>query len=389
MAKPASRHRRPVNLRRVVVPAALFTGTVLNVLAPVGRWTEIRYLLLAFVAVAWLTAIHRDRLRNALLSTASLLLCFTALDAYCAITNPSSTDIQTPGYRVWTPIIGWGPAHPGVFHHTKLDGEGRVIFDTGYTIGPQQTRNVVSATEGPAVAFFGDSMTFGIGLPDDQTLPQLFADVTGRGFRVYNLAISGFGPQQFLRALETGLYDELLTPSRLIVYLTAPWHAERSACLRGFMFEAPRYELLDGKPHFAGICGDTWSSRLRALLSLNSVTSTFVEPLLGHAGPAAVDLYIAILARAGELAREKYGAGTVILYLRDPSYSRQAGSSDAEIMQKLRDRGLRVIDATLDSAAFPGKPLYIPGDGHPTGVANRARAELLRTHLDGLWAPTQ
>jgi len=48
---------------------------------------------------------------------------------------------------------------------------------------------------------------------------------------------------------------------------------------------------------------------------------------------------------------------------------------------------LTVIDATLDGAAFPGQVLYIPGDGHPTGVANRARAELLQNRLDELLAP--
>jgi hypothetical protein len=213
--------------------------------------------------------------------------------------------------------------------------------------------------------------------------------VTGRRLRVYNLAISGFGPQQFLRALETGLYDELLTPTRFVVYLTAPWHAERSACRRSFVSLAPRYELVGESPQFEGSCGDTWSSRLRALLSWTSVTSNFVEPLLGRSGPRALDLYVAIVRRAGELARDKYGAQTVILYLRDPPYTQQTGSSDDEIMQKLRDGGLAVIDATLDAAAFPGQALYIPGDGHPTGTATHALAELLQGQLGDLSAPTR
>jgi hypothetical protein len=50
--------------------------------------------------------------------------------------------------------------------------------------------------------FFGDSMTFGGGLNDDETLSQSFADLTDRKCRVLNPAVNAFGPQQFRRALE-------------------------------------------------------------------------------------------------------------------------------------------------------------------------------------------
>jgi len=199
---------------------------------------------------------------------------------------------------------------------------------------------------------------------------------------VLNLAVSGFGPQQFLRVVETGLYDDMLIPALSMAYLTAPWHAERSACLRGFMFWAPRYELVDGQPRFAGICGDTWSNRLHLLLSV--IPAGNLDARLGRANGAAIDLYIAILTRAGELSRKKYGARTVILYLRDAAYTAQIGVSDDEIMRRLREGGLMVVDASLDAAAFPGQDIYIPGDGHPTGVANRARALLLRRNLGDL-----
>jgi hypothetical protein len=32
-------------------------------------------------------------------------------------------------------------------------------------------------------------------------------------------------------ALETDMFRDLLTEPRLFVFLTAPWHAERSACM--------------------------------------------------------------------------------------------------------------------------------------------------------------
>jgi len=105
-----------------------------------------------------------------------------------------------------------------------------------------------------------------------------------------------------------------------------------------------------------------------------------------HIAPSDIDLYVAILIRAAELAHEKYGAPTVILYLPDPGYARQSGFSDEQIMQRLRNAGLKVINVWLDQHDYPGRPLAIPGDGHPTGVANLARAKMLYSALGNLAA---
>ena len=116
-------------------------------------------------------------------------------------------------------------------------------------------------------------------------------------------------------------------------------------------------------------------------LFTENMYSVYLQPLLLGAEPAKLELYIAILARAGELAREKYGVPTAIVYLPYEGYLRGSGHTDQQIMQRLREGGLVVIDGSLDPGAFPGQPLTIPGDGHPTGVANRARAELVRKAL--------
>lgn len=77
---------------------------------------------------------------------------------------------------------------------------------------------------------------------------------------------------------------------------------------------------------------------------------------------------------------------TAILYLADPPYTKRAGTDDRQIVQRLRAGGLLVIEANLDPEDFPGRPLIIPGDGHPTGVANRARALLMHDALSSLSA---
>ena len=210
----------------------------------------------------------------------------------------------------------------------------------------------------------------------------MFADLSGRQLRVLNLAVGSYGPQQFLRALETDLFRDVLEQPRLFVYLTSQWHAERTSCMPEFVFLAPRYELIDGRPTFKGRCHGI----VYALLARSAIYRAFVEPAMMHIAPSDIDLYTGILIRAAELAREKYSAPTVILYLPDPGYARQSGFSDEQIMQRLRHAGLKVIDVWLDQQDYPGQPLAIPGDGHPTGIANLARAKILYSALGNLAA---
>jgi hypothetical protein len=178
-----------------------------------------------------------------------------------------------------------------------------------------------------------------------------------------------------------------MTEPHLFVMLTAAWHAERSNCAESYMWHAPRYVLVRGVPTYQGACSDHWTEHVRQLWTRAAMGSVFFKPAFGGANAADMDLFVAILIRAGQLVREKYGVPALILYLPYDAYVRQAGTTDRQIMQRLRDAGLLVADAELDPKDFPDQTLEIPGDGHPTGVANRARALLVQDVLAGL--PTQ
>ena len=67
----------------------------------------------------------------------------------------------------------------------------------------------------------------------------------------------------------------------------------------------------------------------------------------------------------------------IIYYLRDPGYLQRASLSwtDDQIMAAFRSSGAQVLDYTL---ADGNNPRYrIGGDGHPSALANRIRAERL------------
>jgi hypothetical protein len=378
-------------LAKIVVPVAIFALGWLVYGAPYNNWNRFYYLALAFAFTVYLAAVLRGRLRNAAVTAAAIAFSLSVAEGYAIATEARPIDTNTSGYSASRPILGWGPEFPGVFRHTKTDAKtGRVIFAVDYTVDAHRNRQVISAEAGPTVAFFGDSMTYGTGLPDAETLPQVFADATGRALRVLNLGFPGYGPQQFLRALETGMFDDLLQQPRLFVYQTVPWHTERSSCLTGYMLRAPRYVLVDGQPVFQGPCYADWKILLRGAVAGTALYRVFVNPARDGVGPADIELYIATVIRAGQIAREKYGVPTAILMLPGvKGYLNNAGITEPQLMQRLRAGGLIVIDGALDPLAVPGQPLNIQGDGHPTGVANRARAALVRDFLPSVPAQTR
>ena len=76
----------------------------------------------------------------------------------------------------------------------------------------------------------------------------------------------------------------------------------------------------------------------------------------------------------------------IVLYLesnqKDKPYLRGTGFTTEAIIQRLRDGGAAVIDASLEKEQAAGMAVSIPGDGHPTGLANRLRASILKKYLE-------
>jgi hypothetical protein len=343
-----------------------------------NNYTLLLYLILEFFFCVGLLILLRGRFRDAALVLASIFLCLVLIEAYQTLVYPRAL-AGAEGLAGSKPILGWGALAPGLFTAKKIDPKtGRVIYDTTYTITDQLLRKTVSADNGPTVAFFGDSFMFGEGLSDSDTLPQIFSDLEDRKFRVLNLAFSGYGPQQFLRALETRMYDGLLQDARLFVFETAAWHAERTACTPPFTLRAPRYVLENDRPVYVGACAEGITRFVREILGHSAAYRTLVQPVEGAPSRADIDLYIAVVRRAVTLARETYHVPTVILYLPyDPGYLAGTGYTDREIMAKLRESGAGIVEGLVD-LSHPEVALIIPGDGHPTGAANRQWAEKIK-----------
>jgi hypothetical protein len=272
-------------------------------------------------------------------------------------------------------VLGYAPLPSRLLRARKLDAGGRTIFDVVYTTDENGLRRTVSDPTGPTIAFFFDSLTFGEGVQDGDTLPQQFANLTGRRFHVLNLGAPAYGPQIMLRTLESGFRDVLFKPGPvLFVVQTAVWHAERAACRPKTTWPTPRYVVEAGRAVYRGTCVSGIEERVLSALDNSRLYTRLIQPLLVDRR-SDIELYLAILRDAVALAEKKYGARLVILYMRSVDQFAGTNYDDDRIMAELKEGGAIVVDATLMQDEEAG--LTIPGDGHPTAKGHRLRAQLL------------
>lgn len=371
------------------VTGAIFVAAVLAWIGyeviQANRHLVLYEITLLFLLLSYFVVVLRGGWRDVALVCASLALGIVGVELVLWRLNNSPTTYREKGMWGIKGELGLSPIRAGVIHEKKVAADGKVIFDVAYTIDGDLSRKVVSPQDAPLVAFFGDSFTYGAGVNDVDTLPQIFADMSKGAYHVVNLGVSGYGPQQMLRALETDLYPVLKENPRLFVILSAPWHAFRSSCKADNSWFGPSYEMENGVPVYKGSCASRQPLARQALTTLLRWTEAY-DHFIGRrekpVGPQDMDLYVKILERAAELAKEKYGVPTLVLYLPDdlsnPRYQLGPGVTNASMMTRLRENGLEVMDLTIDMNAYAGQTLIIPGDGHPTGVLNRIWGEKLR-----------
>jgi hypothetical protein len=367
----------------VLVPIVVFAAAYLVTAIAYSKYTRALYEFLAFLLVADLAVGLRGSWRNAATVVAATIFGLAAIELASAAME-ADLALAPRSFETTVPILGWGPSAPGVYHSTRMGQGGVLIYSVDYTIDAHLLRRTLSGTGGPSVAFFGDSFMFGQGLSDSETLPQDYADLTGRKTRVLNFGFPGYGPQQFLRALETGRFDPLLTDTKLFVYLTAAWHAGRASCRDDFMARAPRYELRGDEPVFVGPCRHGLVRFLQDAFLSSASFRRFLR-IADSVGREDVEIYLAEFRRCAELVKQKYGGRLIVVYISgNAPYLAKSGFTDTRIKERLRQSGIEVVDATLAAKEFPpGTLLSIPGDGHPSAIADRARAKLLKDYLAG------
>ncbi len=366
---------------------------VLPILIGLIVWLELKHpflafrlatLILVFFLLVYLATIRSGKTRDFMVVLAALAFGLSIAEGVANLSARGTILNITRGWSVRQPIMGWGPERPGTFHaEMTAPTTHALIYKADYTIDSDLLRQTHSVQSGPAIVFFGDSYTFGDGVQDDETLPQVFADSLDPKQRVVNLAFTGYSPQQFLREMETGRFDSIIGSNpQLFVFLTAAWHAERTSCKAFWTPYAPRYALENGVVVYKGQCNEGANLHLREWLEGSAAYRMLIEPYRHQVNHGDVEVYVSVLEAAVKMAKDKYGVRTLIPFLRvPPEYLRASGFSDDGIMTRLRNAGAIVIDASLRKEQQAGAVIGIPGDGHPSPYANRVRAEMIKNYI--------
>ena len=284
-------------------------------------------------------------------------------------------ELRPGGYFRRDPDLGYAPAL-GVRVRAQRFHRGRPVYDVHYTIDDHGLRRSGGDTTGPAVLFFGGSFTFGEGVEDEETLPAVLAEALTGKARVLNAGFHGYGPHQMLRALELGRYDPLAPDGVVhVVYQGLSGHVGRVAGRATWDIGGPRYEVVGGDVRYTGPFRPWLSARFASVLNRFGPTRDLRASWL-RAGPDDVErdraLFVEVVVRSAEIVRERWGAAFTVVYWDEPG---------ADLAERLRARGVAVIEVSDLLGGRARVPYLLPMDLHPNAKGHRAIGEALLPHL--------
>jgi hypothetical protein len=294
------------------LPGPLRTLIVLGLLFFVLPWASVQALPVpwAFILGAWAVVLMVRALRRPRsvlrFYGAVALLALAGIEVYLELARPCAIRVEPPSelmaHAAPHPELGYAPV-PGSRQHTKAFCDDELVHATTYTIDEDGMRVARQAPDGvPTLAFFGCSLTYGTGLADAATYPNVVAARSGDRFRALNLAFAGWGPHQMLAQLESGRARSLLVPAPThAFYLAIPAHMVRVAGRAPWDERGPCYRLAaDGSVRRDGQFRpgrrrEPERSRLEKWLSKSRIVRKFSRPKLRE---DELDLMTAVVATA-------------------------------------------------------------------------------------------
>lgn len=341
------------------------------------------------LACIYAAALSRSTLPRALwVNLGAAVLALLLLEAYFQWQQPVDAmryeGDYTQDYFTGHALLGYGPTR-GVRATARKLYAGTTVYDVVYSIGQDGLRISPphSQTAAGCVLFFGDSLTFGEGVGDEQTMPYRVGVKSAGRQRVYNFAFHGYGPHQMLAQLEQGVVRRTIAcrPQHAIYQAIVP-HIARAAGRAFWDKNGPRYRIAsDNEIVFSGHFNDTPAAALIDVLRLRDMQ--IYLRLFGDQRPyssADIELFLGIVQKSRDVFRQQYPRAEfhVLLwhYGSDQSYDK--------VVDGLRARQLdvRAVDEILPQyVSHPGLYEIDAHDVHPNPRAHDLIADYVLAHI--------
>ena len=363
-------------------------------LLPSAMWA---CLVATLLGLAGVVLFRGNGWRTGALLVAAVAISLALLDAFAGLLTPAAHGaglVRTVEPRWWPqphPVLGFRPKpdSTAVAHATY---NGQPVYHQTYHIDSEGSRVTPKAPAGADLyLFLGDSFMFGQGISDDETLPALFAQVNDGKVRTLNLSAPGNAPNHLVRAFEAGLLDRYVgQPVKAVIVWIIPAQLARTTGDGSWLASSPRYELSDGKlVHTGSFTEYRLSHPLDGLKYYLGELFPFVASIgEKQRQEEQLRLFVAMMARLQQYAREKFNAPLVVVYswpdektggLHGDSAVNQ--SELVDVITQMRKMGIELVRVDDLTANQPIDKLLIPHDGHPLRFTNELIAGELKKRL--------
>ena len=354
-------------------------------------------LVATLLALAGVVLFRGNGWRTGSLLAAAVALSLALLDAFAGLLTPTAYGaglVRKVDPKWWPqphPVLGFRPK-PDSTAVATATFNGQPVYNTTYHIDSEGGRVTPKTPPGADLyLFLGDSFMFGQGIRDDETLPWQFAEMGDGKVRTLNLSAPGNAPNHLVRAFEAGLLDRYAGQRvKAVVVWIIPAQLARTTGDGSWLGSSPRYEIVDGKlSHTGSFTEYRFSHPVAGLKYYLGELFPFIASIgEKQRQDEQLRLFVAMMARLQQYAREKFNAPLVVVYSwPDEQVRGLHGHSEidqsmlVDVIVQMRKLGIELVRVDDLTSGQPTDKILIPHDGHPTRFTNELIAGELKKRL--------